>query len=229
MKKIIVVLFAVILLGGFVFAETKQFYTISNFGGYGISIVKIGDQSSTGNSSSLGFGFSSGWEDEDYVFAINVGMGLDRTTASISYSYFFKNALFAAAEALVSSPYDYDNHGYAYTVGGAFGLSFTGVGKSWLNVGLALSYSHQSIPTINASMSMMEIGLIIDELFPVSDSLSMFLGMTLGGIPLFVTLKDKQSGDSVSLSVTELNISLRTGIKYSFPMELSTTPRLRTH
>ena len=63
---------------------------------------------------------------------------------------------------------------------------------------------------------------------PISESLTMTLGMSLGGVPLFTTLKDKSSGESVALSVVEFAFTLRVGLKYSFPAVIATTPHLKT-
>ena len=210
MKKRIVSLLMVVLFSTYlVFAESKTFYTVGASGSTSTAIVKIDDSYSKGVSASASAHFSTGFENEKYNFTISEDVGLGGFSGSLSYTSFFKNAMFATIElgAGVMS-----NYGFSFA--GALGVSLLGVNNICMNLGLAMEVDYQH-------------GIVMEDIIPITDSLSLNIGLTFAGLPLFAKFYT-DTGDSISMKYSGFALTLRTGVKYSIPTNKEITPHLNT-
>ena len=220
MKKIGAVLLVILALSSVcVFAETNQFVSFYNSGMF--SYVFPDDELLS--YSSLGFAAVTGWENDDFCFSIEASMSIDGYSGNLAYSRFFDNGLFVSAEIEVgTNPVDKPlNIGFI----GIVGIRLDGIGKSWMELGLAPNLTYQR--SSDQSIIDLSICMTIDDYCPISDSLTMRFGATIGEITIFTRLKDLETGETESLSFNGFGIQLRAGLKYSFPAE-GFKPHLKT-
>ena len=223
MKKRIVSLLMVVLFSTYlVFAESKTFYTVGASGSTSTAIVKIDDSYSKGVSASASAHFSTGFENEKYNFTISEDVGLGGFSGSLSYTSFFKNAMFATIElgAGVMS-----NYGFSFA--GALGVSLIGVNNICMNLGLAMEVDYQHDTTEKTSILLGMLGIVMEDIIPITDSLSLNIGLTFAGLPLFAKFYT-DTGDSISMKYSGFALTLRTGVKYSIPTNKEITPHLNT-
>ena len=220
MKKIVAVLvLLVVLSSAIVFAETNQFLSFYNNGTF--SYVFPADELSS--YSSLGFSAVTGWENDDFCFSIDASMDSEGYSGALSYSRFFGNGLFLAAEVGVGT----STADKSLLIGamGIVGIRLDGIGKSWIELGLAPNFTYQR--SSDLSVTDLSLCLIIDDYCPISDSMTMMFGATVAGITIFTQEKDLKTGETESLSINSFGIMLRTGLKYSFPAT-PIAPKLKT-
>ena len=220
MKKIVAVLLVILALSSVcVFAETNQFVSFYNSGMF--SYVFPDDELLS--YSSLGFAAVTGWENDDFCFSIDASMDSEGYSGALSYSRFFGNGLFLAAEVGVGT----STADKSLLIGamGIVGIRLDGIGKSWIELGLAPNFTYQR--SSDLSVTDLSLCLIIDDYCPISDSMTMMFGATVAGITIFTQEKDLKTGETESLSINSFGIMLRAGLKYSFPAT-PIAPKLKT-
>ena len=222
-KRIVAMLVFVLISTSLVFAESKAFYNIGASGSASSVLVYVGNSSSKGVSASASAYFSGGFENENYNFTFSEKVGLGGLYSSLSYSRFFKNAMFASIQLGVGG---IPNYGFSFS--GALGISLKGSNAIIENIGLAMDIGYQADTDAHTAMLIGMLGLVVEGTIPMTDSISLYCGMAVGSVPLFAKLFDKSTGDSIAIRYSGFSITLQTGIKYSFTADYDTTPKLNT-
>ena len=210
-RMIAALLIVAFISTGFAYAESKQYYSVGAKGSNSLVFIQVGDSSSEGNSSSVAASFSGGFENENYIFDGTFDIGIGGTYGSLSYTRYFKNAIFTSFEVGFGGVVN-----YGYSFGSAIGLSFIGVNNIIMDIGLTAEIAYQGSSTTHTAVLIGGIGLIVKDTIPINDSLSLNIGMSVGSIPLFGRLYDSTSGESQAFKYRGMSTTLRTGIKYSF-------------
>lgn len=210
MKKIVIFLMTVVLSTCVAFAATDQFFSIGTIGGYAYSSAE------DGNSIVICSYGATGWETDDYNFEMTFGFGSSGASGSLSYSRFLDNGLFASIDL------GFTTNLLSCNAGLNFGVSFVGVGDVILNLGARLMVDYIIYDDSDSSSLLGTLKMVVEDIIPINDSLSMNVGLTVGSIPLFCKSFDGQTGESHTIKITSIDTVLRTSIKYSYPMEPGT-------
>lgn len=221
MKKTVALLLLLVVLSSVcVFAQTNQFISIETSGGFSYYFSDLG----TNSSSSMGFSVYTGWENEDFAVSLEAQMSLDSYAAAFSYSRFFNNGLYAIGEVGVGASTTI--RGFDIGGIGIFGVRLAGIGRSWMDIGLGLNYNYVKYAALDETYSDLALCLVLDDYCPISDSLTLVCGATIGDISIFSKYKES-AGTWENNTDKFFGIIMRAGLKYSFPAE-GFKPHLKT-
>lgn len=220
MKKLIVVFVLVLLCYAFAFAGAKQFVRLVNGGSAGTVYVSDGTIYTSSNTYSLSTGAAVGWIYDSSNFTISISAGTGGYSAGASYFKKFDNALFISL-AIGTTTFN----GYGISFGASMGASLIGQNNTTMNLGLTAEFGYKSSSDYSTLVGV--LGFVIDESFPINDSLSFGLGLSVGGIPLFNRYYDKDSRKAYSLSSKLFTVGITTAITYQYEADGS-SPKLNT-
>ena len=132
--------------------------------------------------------------------------------------------MFAIGEVGVSASTTY--RGFDIGGIGIFGVRLDGIGRSWMEIGLGLNYNYVKNTALDEAYSDLSLCLVLDDYCPISDSLTLVCGATIGDISIFSKCKES-AGTWENDTDKYFGIIMRAGLKYSFPAE-GFKPHLKT-
>jgi len=218
MKKIVAVLLVIVALSSVCVFATNQFLRIEGNGSFDYDFTTDDRYASSG----WGVSVFTGWENDDFCFSIEGAICDSGIFTNLAYARYF-NGLFAGGEFVVGAPVGYN--GFNIGSMGFFGVRLAGIGKSWLELALALNYNYMKNTDFDEAFSDMSLCLALEDYCPISDSLTIICASTIGHIPLFS--KMYTDGKWESYTSKTVGLTLRVSLKYSFPAE-GFKPHLKT-